>query len=166
MKTITKRNLPLNVKYVVSDKKYIPLVEGMGLCCDNCGKLIANIATVINENGFTYSIGFDCLETLLLNNNLLDKGDIESYEATKKMIPKVIRFSRLIKETRYKYPTITGILLERSLYKTDYQIFYWLQNNAEHSRDNDYIKLKDMDFDFLVTTLRNIFPKLSILIKD
>jgi len=30
---------------------------------------------------------------------------------------------------------------------------------------NDNVKLKDTDFDFLIETIRNIFPRLEIIIK-
>ena len=98
MKTIIKRNLPLDVKYTVLDRKYIPIFESGGCVCDNCGKLIANIALVKSQNGF-YNIGFDCMETFLLNNSLLDGFDIDQHETIKKAIPKIIRFSKQIKET-------------------------------------------------------------------
>jgi len=165
MKTITQRNLPLDTKYVVVDKKYIPVLEGGGACCDNCGRLIANIATVKNETSDIYYIGFDCLETILINNNLLSSQDVEDYERVKKMIPKVIRFSKHIKDVLAKNPQVTGILFEKSSYKTDYQTFYWLSNGNLSSRDNDYYKLKDMDFNFMTDTLKNIFQNLTILIK-
>ena len=73
MKAIIERNLPLDVKYILTDKKYIPLADGYGCTCDNCGKLIANIATVKNTNGNSFNIGFDCLETILINNSLLSQ---------------------------------------------------------------------------------------------
>lgn len=34
-------------------------------CCDNCGKVIVNIATVKDEAGKTYEIGLDCKKTLI-----------------------------------------------------------------------------------------------------
>ena len=98
MKAIIKRNLSLETKYTVVDKKYIPLENGVGCGCDNCGKLIANIATVKNENNEVFNIGFDCLETLLINNSLLSTNDIADYERIKKMIPKVLRFAKSLKE--------------------------------------------------------------------
>jgi hypothetical protein len=165
MKNIIQRKLPLNIKYFVVDKKYIPVLDGEGTCCDNCGKIIANIATVKNENGGLFIIGFDCMETLLINNKLLSQEDIESYEKTKKMISKIIRFSKTIKEVLSKHPFVTGILFEKSTYQTDYQTFYWLKNNESEGRDNDYVKLKDVSFDFLIETLKNIFPYLTILTK-
>ena len=99
MKAIIKRNLPLNVKYNLIDKKYISLVDGFGCTCDNCGKLIANIATVKNDNNNTFNIGFDCLETLLLNNNLLNGKSITEYQNFKSCLPSYIKKSKELKET-------------------------------------------------------------------
>lgn len=164
MKTIIERRLPLNMQYVLIDKKYIPLENSFGCACDNCGKLIANIATVKNSNGDTYNIGFDCLETILINNSLLSTNDIAEYEAVKKMIPKILRFSKHIKEILIKHEFVTGIRFETPLYKSDWMPFYWLKNNDLNSRDNDVVRLKDVSFPFLIETLKNIFPKLTILV--
>ena len=165
MKAIIERNLPLNQKYFILDKKYIPLIESYGTCCDNCGQLIANIATVKNENGTVYNIGFDCLETILINNSLLNANDIAGYHAVKKMIPKIIRFSKVTKERldANSHLNITGIRFEKKSYVSDYYPFYWLQNDQLTSRDNDYVKLKDVDIHFVIETLKNIFPKLTFL---
>lgn len=165
MKTIIQRSLPLNINYTLIDKKYIPIEQSAGAyCCDNCGKLIANIATVKNTTGDIYNIGFDCLETILINNSLLSSGDIAEYERVKKMIPKVLRFSKYIKEklSINSHLNIAGIKFEVPTYQTDWLTFYWLQNNSDKSRDNDNIKLKDVDFDFVIQTIKNIFPKLTI----
>lgn len=164
MKAIIKRNLPLDVKYVCIDKKYIPLLDGGGCVCDNCGKLIANIATIKSVNG-CYNIGFDCLETFLLNNSLLDGFDSKEYEQTKKLIGQTVRQAKKLKETieSNKHINITGLLFEVPKYKTDYYPFYWLKNNEQKSKDNSYIKIKDNNFEFMLETLKNIFPKLEIL---
>lgn len=167
MKTIIQRKLSLNVSYTVTDKKYIPIEQSFGAyCCDNCGKLIANIATVIDATGESFNIGFDCLETLLINNHLLSALDIADYEKVKKMIPKVLRAAKQIKESISKNPNanITGIRFEKITYISNFYPFYWITNNNPVSRDNDYLKLKEIDFDFLITTLKNIFPKLEITV--
>lgn len=165
MKAIIQRNLHLNQKYFILDKKYVPLIESHGTCCDNCGQLIANIATVKNKSGKVYNIGFDCLETILINNSLLSTNDISEYEAVKKMIPKIIRFSKVIKErlAANAHLKITGLRFENQNYHMDFYPFYWLQNDQLTSRDNDYVKLKDVDIHFVIETLKNIFPKLTFL---
>jgi hypothetical protein len=99
MKSIIKRNLNLDIKYNLIDKNYISLIDGNGCTCDNCGKLIANIATVKNENNEIFTIGFDCLETLLLNNNLLNGKSILEYQNFKSFLPSYIKKSKELKET-------------------------------------------------------------------
>jgi hypothetical protein len=168
MKAIIERALPLNEKYTLLDKKYIPLIESFGTCCDNCGKLISNIATVRSESGKVFTIGFDCLETLLINNSLLSTGDIAEYEKARVQIPKVIRAAKKLKETidNNKHLNITGMLIEKPMFTdSKFYPFYWLSNNHLDSRDNDYIKIKDADFNTMVDTLKNIFPSLTIILK-
>lgn len=162
MKAIIQRNLPLNIKYSLIDKKYIPLSEGYGCGCDNCGQLIANIATVRSQDNKVFNIGFDCLETILINNSLLSTGDIAQYEAAKKMIPKIIRFSKHIKELiELNNGRLTGFKFEKpSDFMPEY-ITYWLLSAGKPY--NTYVKIKDMDFNFLIDTLKNIFPKLNII---
>lgn len=165
MKAIIERNLPLNTKYVVTGKKYIPLTEGFGCTCDNCNKLIANIATVKNEAGKSFNIGFDCLETVLINNSLLSTNDIKEYERAKAMIPKVIRFSKIIKENIELNNGLDGLIFERpSEFMKEYFTYYMVKSNSKPY--NTYAKIKDMDFDFLLATLRNIFPKMQISEKE
>jgi len=169
MKAIIQRNLPLNQKYFLIEKKYIPLVESFGTCCDNCGQLIANIATVRGEDSRVYSIGFDCLETFLINNSLLSSGDIEEYQKARVQLPKIIRAAKKLSECieNSKGANITGMLFEKPLFSGDkYFPFWWLQNNNTSSRNNDYLKLKDVDFKLLIETLKNIFPKLQILTNE
>lgn len=77
-KKIIQRNLPLNTKYNLVGIKYIPIIEG-GCTCDNCNTPIANIATVKDANGKIYQIGMDCLDTVILNNKLLDNESYAQY---------------------------------------------------------------------------------------
>lgn len=165
MKRIIKRNLSLDQKYVVVDKQYVPILEGGGACCYNCGQLIANIATVKGDDGRMYNIGFDCLETVLYNNSLLSQNDMDDVEKVKKMIPKVLRFAKLIKEKEEKYK-ISGLAFEKPIGKdSSFFVFYYMFTGVV-TRNNDYVNMKNMDFDFLLTTLRNIFPKLTFIVKE
>lgn len=166
MKAIIQRNLPLDIQYSIINKRYIPIEQSCGaITCANCGQIIANIATVKDAAGKVSDIGFDCLETILINNSLLSTGDIAEYEKTKKMIPKLIRFSKVIKERleANRNVNITGIRFEQQNYPSDYYPFYWLQNNQEASRDNDFVKLKEVDILFIIENLKNIFTKLTFL---
>lgn len=162
MKAIVQRNLPLNVRYTVVDKKYISLIDGFGCTCDNCGKLIANIATVKSANG-VYNIGFDCLETFLLNNNLLDGFTSENLASVRHNINVALRFAKTVREVidMNKSVSVTGIKFTE--YKWDYVTFYWLCNGQTESRSNSNFKAKNIDYAFFVATVKNIFPKLTII---
>ena len=83
------------------------------------------------------------------------------------MISQVLRLAKGLKETfeRNKSINITGLSFEKPTYETDYFPFYYLKDNLTTSRDNDYLKAKGMNFDFLIKALQTIFPTLQILVK-
>lgn len=76
-KKVIQRALPLTVKYSLVSVNYLSLENGGGCSCDNCGKLITNVATVKSDR--VYNTGLDCLETVLLNNQLLDNDSHVQY---------------------------------------------------------------------------------------
>lgn len=79
-KKIIQRNLPLDVQYSLVKVSYLSLEDGGGCSCENCGKLITNIAHIKSANGTHYNIGLDCLDTLLENNSkLLNSEDYFHY---------------------------------------------------------------------------------------
>lgn len=163
MKAIIQRKLPLTEQYTLIDKKYIPVIESCGIGCDNCGKLIANIATVKTGTN-VYQIGFDCLETILINNQLLCGKDIAEYEVFKKTLPKILRFAKRIKDViaiNAGIVNVTGIKFDKPM--DEFYPFYWLQNNQVTSRDNDYIKMKDVELQTVIDTLKNIFPQMTFI---
>ncbi len=61
-KRVVRRNLPINDKYTLIDSFYSSMENGN--CCDNCNKIIANIAVIKNDNNKQYYVGMDCAETL------------------------------------------------------------------------------------------------------
>lgn len=164
MKQVVQRRLPLDVKYTLLGRAYVPLLEGCGTMCANCGKLIANIATVKSKNG-AYSIGFDCLETFLVNNSILDGFDADQHERIKKSIPKALRLAKHIRETNKENGgRITGVLFDKELWFGYFQ-FYYLTGTETNSRSNDSLKLKDVDYGFVIETLRNVLTEMRILVK-
>lgn len=167
MKNIIQRQMPLDVNYSIVGKKYIPLIEGYGCTCDNCGKLIANIAEVRNPSGKMYNIGFDCLETFLINNNLLSKGDIEQYEEIKAAIPKILnaakKLKELIKSNRERGIMVNGMEFNKPVPDFYCYSFNWLADGCRPY--NDYIKVNKVNFDFFMETIRSIFPSLNITVK-
>lgn len=97
-KNIIQRNLPLDVKYILIDKSYLSIENGGGCSCDNCGKLITNVATIKNESNKVYNVGFDCLETFFINNSLLDNKSVEDAQHFRKNVTSYVRKSNEIKE--------------------------------------------------------------------
>lgn len=70
MKKVIQRTLPLNVKYQLISVSYLSIEDGGGCNCDNCGRLITNIAHIKGDD--SYCVGLDCLESIIINNGLLD----------------------------------------------------------------------------------------------
>ena len=166
MKAIIERALPLTVKYTLVDKKYIPIEQSMGAyCCNNCGKLISNIATVKNEIGESFNIGFDCLETILINNNLLDGKSIEEYREFKRQLPAIIKKSKeiyeTIKETNAKnIVKVNGIQFDKTdfqywskLGKSSYLTFHYLFDNGKKYNSNIRVK-SDINLDWFFETFK------------
>lgn len=112
-KNIIQRALPLNVKYFLVSTTYKSLEDGGGCGCDNCGKLITNVAHIRNEYGKMYAIGLDCLDTILENTNLLDSESYFKYQHSDKPAiqkAKSLR-SKLIKKAKTE-PTFRAIFRE------------------------------------------------------
>ena len=122
-KKIIKRNLDLSQKYTFIDKKYIPLLSGYGLTCENCNKLIANIATVKSEKNEVFNIGLDCLETLMLNNKFLQGVKID-FETIKKSLPKVKKERLYFMEFIKNNPKVNKITIEKSYINWIEYLFY------------------------------------------
>ena len=151
-KKIIKRNLDLNVKYTFLDKKYIPLIDGFGCTCSNCNKLIANIATVKDENNKTFNIGLDCLETLMINNKILQGAKID-IKAIKKALPKIkkerLYFSDMIKNN----PQITRVTIEKSFGDWVDYLFYNKENKIVWNSNE---KIKNFDSGLFIDTMKSI----------
>lgn len=62
MKTI-QRNLPIDTTYSIVESFYKSLEDG-GDICNNCGKLISNVAIIKDAKGVAYHVGLDCASTL------------------------------------------------------------------------------------------------------
>lgn len=59
------KNLPTG-KYSLIGSTYVSLIDGEGTCCANCGRLIAELVTVKNEDqNRHFIIGKDCAKSLL-----------------------------------------------------------------------------------------------------
>ena len=166
MKNIIQRNLDLTIKYQLIDKKYIPLIDSVGVVCDNCNKLISNIAT-IKGGGKVYNIGFDCLDTILLNNMILDCKSLKEYEHfkshVKTYIKKANELKDIVKEHNqtkpYKIVSIefdTTDFLNWSKYgKSGFLNYDYIFDSGKTY--NDYIRLKnDININDFIETLKAI----------
>lgn len=69
MKAIIQRTLSLTDIYNIHSFSYVPLIDGNGTCCENCGKLISNIVTLENQKGQRYLVGSDCADTLTIDKS-------------------------------------------------------------------------------------------------
>lgn len=175
IKNIIQRNLPLNVKYNLINKSYTPLIDSIGCSCHNCGKLIANIATVRAENSEdSYLIGFDCLETLLINNSLLDGKSIEDYQQFKSSLPTFIKHSKEIKESinetnKTNINKIVGIEFEVNNFKSwamygksGYLTYYYIFSNGKKYNSN--IRLKNtVNIEDFINTFKAI-NKINVIL--
>lgn len=99
MKTIIKRNLPLDSTYKIIDSFYSPLENGN--CCDNCGKPITNIVKVLNEKDVNfYHVGLDCAETLsgISNDFAFNYQHKAAFEDAKQIRVKVLKLIKKAKQ--------------------------------------------------------------------
>jgi hypothetical protein len=165
MKTIIKRNLDLNKKYFFVSKTYISLIDGYGTTCANCNKLIANIATVKDEDNKVFNIGLDCLETLMLNNEILKGVDID-FKEIKKQLQKVKRGLSNIKEfiEGNKNINIDTINVEYSSMFGDWVSYYYYSNNKCIWNDGD--NLKNIDIELFIQSLKDNFKDITINLID
>lgn len=157
-KRIIERKLPLSQIYTLLSTNYISLIDGFGTCCDNCGTLVANMATVkgMNDNK-AYTIGLDCLDTFLINNNLLENKSVEQIAIVKKSLPKVIKLRNEVKEFLSNNTFIDGVKIEN-------QFNSWITLNyfmGEKQKWNDGCKYKTMDFNLLLQSLQTISTKIK-----
>lgn len=56
-------NLPITTTYTIISSHYVSIEDGGG-CCENCGRIISNIATIESKEGKQYTVGLDCAGTL------------------------------------------------------------------------------------------------------
>ena len=64
VKKVIRRNLPINKEYKLIDSFYTGGLTENPMTCENCGRPIANVAVLQDEDNKTYDVGMDCAETL------------------------------------------------------------------------------------------------------
>ena len=141
-------NLDVTQKYILLDVSYLSIEDGGGCSCQNCGKLITNIATIKGENdGNVYSIGLDCLDNYIENNELLNNESHLQYVLSDKPAiqkAKSLR-AKLLKEIK-KY----GDSFSIEFYSSDrcFGFSYSLKPNTEHNK-SEYSKPLGFNYTFL-----------------
>jgi hypothetical protein len=163
-KRIIQRNLSLQQKYTLISSNYLPLLDGGGTCCANCGTIIANIATVKGDDGKTYDIGHDCLETFLINNQLLDGKSVEHYEkVVKKCLGKVKKVRQEMRDFLTKNPFIDEVHVIHEQFMPEWITFHYFANDK--CKWNDNTKAKVMDFELLMASLKTLEQIKSVTFK-
>ena len=97
-KKLIERNLKFSNKYIYLGIVKGNIIDGQCTCCDNCGKLIANMVTVAcKEMGKKHPIGTDCADTLSAANCLYNNGNETDYYNDLYVINELTRFVTEVK---------------------------------------------------------------------
>jgi hypothetical protein len=132
--------LPVNVKYKINSINYLPCE--CATVCDNCGKIISNIANISNENGKTFSVGLDCADTMSCYNNNEEHQLLEH----KKILARRAKFVKWFK-TEYKSHFIrdNNIWFYKSM-QTEWQSFWTYRMPLDFFRNTyPYLQLLALD---------------------
>lgn len=92
MKKVIQYRLPHSDIYTLTNIQYSGIEDGMACTCDNCGRLITNIANIKNNKGEKFNVGLDCAETLT------GIGNTEDFEYAKINMREAIKLCKIIKE--------------------------------------------------------------------
>jgi hypothetical protein len=104
---VARHNLPIDRKYTLVGFDYAGTFEdGGGATCENCGRLIVNIATLKDNEGHSYIVGLDCAETL----QLTDSDDFWKLKEREALHRKVVKFIKDIKNEIAQGKEITAKL--------------------------------------------------------
>lgn len=97
IKRVIQRNLPINQTYTLLET-YYSSIEDSATCCDNCGRLISNIAKIIGDNDkLIRHIGIDCAETLSsIRDNLF--FELYAFQAGKSARASILKIIKKAKE--------------------------------------------------------------------
>jgi len=92
-KKLIERNLKFTDKYIYLSIKRGNIIDGDCTCCDNCGKIIANIVNVVrNSDKKHFYIGTDCAETLSKAKVLFNNGQATDFYVDMYALSMVNRF--------------------------------------------------------------------------
>lgn len=119
---IIKRNLPIDTYKIIGTTSYED-----GIICDNCGKLIKNIAIVQRPNGYTYYVGLDCAATL----SGIKQEDIDFWNEP-------FNQAKRIRAAIRKYQKVGGYLYVGNKYYNTEQIEISLAKIIDPTKVGDY----------------------------
>lgn len=103
MKRIIQRNLDLSKKYTLVGVTHTPVIDGCGSACENCGRAIANIATIKDQSGSTYLVGLDCLDSILETTRIFTEDSAFQYRFLEAALSKAKSLRAKILKNRKKY---------------------------------------------------------------
>jgi hypothetical protein len=89
-KKVVQRALLLDQKYEVLSIYRGDFLSGNGTTCENCGKVISNIAEIKNSSNTVFQVGLDCAKTLQISN----PDDFSGLEYPFKQVSKFLTLSR------------------------------------------------------------------------
>lgn len=78
-KKIIRRNLPINKEYKLIDSFYTGGIIDNPMTCENCGRPIANVAVIKDEDGKSFDVGMDCAETLSSIKNSMEFTSVQNH---------------------------------------------------------------------------------------
>lgn len=131
----TRRNLPFDHYKIVET---FSTNECEYFTCENCGKVIKNIAIIENSKGQKFYVGLDCASTL----SGISEHDIEFYENN-------FNIAKRIKAKVKKYLKEGGILsVQNKYYDIDY-IYIEVKKKEKAEVIGDYYFYEKITFDFL-----------------
>ncbi len=94
-KKVIRRNLPINKEYKLIDSFYTGGLGENPMICENCGRPIANVAVIEDNDGKTYDVGMDCAETLSSIKNSFEfmgtQNDFKEATAIRNKVRKAVK---------------------------------------------------------------------------
>ena len=145
-KKFIKHNLPVDNYQIVDTYS---LGEDDYLVCDNCGKVIKNIAVVQNSKGKRYCVGMDCAETL----SGITEVDIDFWNSD------FVRAKSIRAKVR-KYTKQGGIVRVQNLMNTN-RIFVDIMKIENPTCLGDYYTYEEVGEEFL----KKFLPELAKIAK-
>lgn len=147
MKKFIKHELPVDNYEIINTYS---LSADNYITCDNCGKVIKNIAVIKNSKGQTFNVGLDCAETL----SGIDDYDIAYWSNN-------FNIAKSIRAKVRKFQKQGGILRVQNSYWDLNNVNIELLRKLEPERSGDYFMREELTFDFI----KKYLPEFSKMAK-